>query len=91
MNEVVDECPPRFLTQPPGSSLALLRSAPDEVWALVDRLLSEYSPRAIVHLAAESHVDRSLVGPGDFLAANINGTFDLEVYWQVDRDHNGSD
>src|SRR5271154_4349793 len=45
--------------------------------ALVDRLLSEYSPRAIVHLAAESHVDRSLVGPGDFLATNINGTFVL--------------
>jgi dTDP-glucose 4,6-dehydratase len=44
---------------------------------LVARLLSEFSPRAIVHLAAESHVDRSLVGPGDFLATNINGTFVL--------------
>jgi len=45
--------------------------------ALVDRLLVEFEPRAIVHLAAESHVDRSLVGPGDFLATNINGTFVL--------------
>jgi dTDP-glucose 4,6-dehydratase len=45
--------------------------------ALVDKLLAEFEPRAIVHLAAESHVDRSLVGPGDFLATNINGTFVL--------------
>ena len=44
---------------------------------LVDKLLSEFEPRAIVHLAAESHVDRSLVGPGEFLATNINGTFVL--------------
>jgi len=44
---------------------------------LVDRLLREYEPRAIVHLAAESHVDRSLVGPGEFLDTNINGTFVL--------------
>ena len=45
--------------------------------ALIDRLLAEYEPRAIVHLAAESHVDRSLVGPGEFLDTNINGTFVL--------------
>ena len=45
--------------------------------ALVDRLLAEHSPRAIVHLAAESHVDRSLVGPGEFLKTNIDGTFTL--------------
>ncbi len=44
---------------------------------LVDRLMAEHQPRAIVHLAAESHVDRSLVGPGEFLDTNINGTFVL--------------
>jgi dTDP-glucose 4,6-dehydratase len=44
---------------------------------LVDKLMHEFSPRAIVHLAAESHVDRSLVGPGEFLDTNINGTFTL--------------
>jgi len=45
--------------------------------ALVARLLAEHQPRAIVHLAAESHVDRSLVGPEDFLDTNIRGTFTL--------------
>src|ERR1700727_885032 len=45
--------------------------------ALVDKLLAEFSPRAIVHLAAESHVGPSLVGPGEFLDTNINGTFVL--------------
>ena len=45
--------------------------------ALIDKLLADFSPRAIVHLAAESHVDRSLVGPEDFLETNIHGTFVL--------------
>ena len=44
---------------------------------LVERLLSEHRPRAIVHLAAESHVDRSILGPGDFIRTNIQGTFTL--------------
>ena len=45
--------------------------------ALVARLLDEHRPRAIVHFAAESHVDRSIVGPEAFLKTNINGTFAL--------------
>jgi len=45
--------------------------------ALVQRLLSEFKPRAIVHFAAESHVDRSIHGPADFIATNIGGTFTL--------------
>ena len=45
--------------------------------ALVDRLLAEHKPRAIVHFAAESHVDRSIHGPGDFVRTNIDGTFSL--------------
>ncbi len=44
---------------------------------LLDRLLSEHRPRAIVHLAAESHVDRSIHGPAAFMQTNITGTFTL--------------
>jgi dTDP-glucose 4,6-dehydratase len=44
---------------------------------LIDRLLSAHRPRAIVHFAAESHVDRSIHGPGAFMQTNVNGTFTL--------------
>ena len=44
---------------------------------LVARLLSEHRPRAVVHFAAESHVDRSIAGPDAFLRTNIDGTFTL--------------
>jgi len=44
---------------------------------LVRRLLAEHRPRAIVHFAAESHVDRSIHGPGDFVQTNVLGTFSL--------------
>ena len=50
-----------------------LRPCPE----LIDRLLAEHQPRAIVHFAAESHVDRSIHGPGDFIRTNVNGTFTL--------------
>ena len=53
--------------------------------ALVDRLLAEHRPRAIVNFAAESHVDRSIHGAEDFIATNIVGTFRLlesaRGYW----------
>lgn len=45
--------------------------------ALVRRALEEHAPAAIVHFAAESHVDRSIRGPEDFIQTNINGTFAL--------------
>ena len=45
--------------------------------ALVRRLLAERRPRAIVHFAAESHVDRSIVGPAEFVQTNVVGTFCL--------------
>ena len=52
---------------------------------LVDRLLAEHRPRAIVHFAAESHVDRSIHGPGEFMRTNVTGTFTLleaaRGYW----------
>ncbi len=53
--------------------------------ALVDRLLAEHRPRAIVNFAAESHVDRSIHGPEDFVQTNVVGTFHLleaaRGYW----------
>jgi len=45
--------------------------------ALVLRILREYSIDTIVHFAAESHVDRSILGPAPFIQTNINGTFTL--------------
>ena len=45
--------------------------------ALLDRLLAEHRPRAIVHFAAESHVDRSIHGPAAFIKTNVEGTFTL--------------
>jgi dTDP-glucose 4,6-dehydratase len=44
---------------------------------LVDRLLSEHKPRVVVNFAAESHVDRSIHGPEDFIQTNVVGTFRL--------------
>ena len=53
--------------------------------ALLDRLLAEHRPRAIVHFAAESHVDRSIHGPAAFVRTNVEGTFTLLeaacAYW----------
>ena len=53
--------------------------------ALVARLLAEHQPRAVVNFAAESHVDRSITGPEDFIQTNIVGTFRLleavRAYW----------
>lgn len=52
---------------------------------LVAQLLAEHRPRAVVNLAAESHVDRSIHGPGEFIETNIVGTFHLletvRAYW----------
>jgi len=44
---------------------------------LVKSILGKYNPRAIIHFAAESHVDRSIYGPESFIETNINGTFSL--------------
>jgi dTDP-glucose 4,6-dehydratase len=52
---------------------------------LVRQLLAEHEPDAIVHFAAESHVDRSIRGPDDFIRTNVDGTFALleetRAYW----------
>lgn len=54
---------------------------------LLRTLLAREQPRAIVHFAAESHVDRSIHGPDDFIRTNVNGTFSLleetRAYWSA--------
>lgn len=54
--------------------------------AALGRIFSRYRPEKVMHLAAESHVDRSIDGPGDFIETNITGTFNLleaaRAYWQ---------
>ena len=60
--------------------------------ALVSRLLAEHRPRAVVNFAAESHVDRSIHGPAEFIHTNIVGTFHLlesvRGYWRtLESDH----
>jgi dTDP-glucose 4,6-dehydratase len=54
---------------------------------LVGSMLAREQPRALVHFAAESHVDRSIHGPDDFIRTNVNGTFALleetRAYWSA--------
>ena len=53
--------------------------------AALDRVFATHRPDAVMHLAAESHVDRSIDGPGEFIETNINGTYNLleaaRAYW----------
>jgi dTDP-glucose 4,6-dehydratase len=60
---------------------------------LVSRLLDEHKPEAVVHFAAESHVDRSILGPAAFVDTNIVGTFTLLEaalkHWRSLPDGNG--
>ncbi|MES2145876.1 MAG: dTDP-glucose 4,6-dehydratase [Pseudomonadota bacterium] len=53
--------------------------------AALDRIFATHAPDAVMHLAAESHVDRSIDGPSDFVETNITGTFKLleaaRAYW----------
>ncbi|KAF1013628.1 MAG: dTDP-glucose 4,6-dehydratase [Burkholderia sp.] len=55
--------------------------------AAIDALLAEYRPRALLHFAAESHVDRSIHGPADFVQTNVVGTFTMleaaRQYWNT--------
>lgn len=53
--------------------------------AALDRVFADHRPDAVMHLAAESHVDRSIDGPGDFIETNITGTYNMleaaRAYW----------
>ena len=55
--------------------------------AALDALFEEHQPAGVIHLAAESHVDRSIHGPGDFIETNISGTYTLleaaRAYWSA--------
>ncbi|MGY2487105.1 dTDP-glucose 4,6-dehydratase [Cupriavidus sp. CP313] len=74
-------------------TLALVEDDPRHVFSqtdicdrdALDKLFKSYKPRAVVHFAAESHVDRSIYGPGEFIRTNIVGTFTLleaaRAYW----------
>ena len=74
-------------------SLADLQGAPDYVFVkgnitdrgLVSSLLAEYEPVGVLHLAAESHVDRSILDAGDFVQTNVVGTYSMleagRAYW----------
>jgi dTDP-glucose 4,6-dehydratase len=56
----------------------------------MDELFIDYQPSGVIHLAAESHVDRSIHGPGDFIHTNITGTYTLleaaRAYWTTLED-----
>jgi dTDP-glucose 4,6-dehydratase len=63
--------------------------------SLLDALFAEHQPRAVVHFAAESHVDRSIHGPGAFIKTNVEGTFTLleatRQHWGgLDADRKGA-
>ena len=53
----------------------------------LDKIFEKHKPDAVMHLAAESHVDRSIDGPADFIETNVNGTFNMleaaRNYWQA--------
>jgi dTDP-glucose 4,6-dehydratase len=67
------------------ASLNDLKGNPAHAWIIGDicdaeltrKAFTEFKPQWVMHLAAESHVDRSIDGPGDFIRTNVNGTFQL--------------
>ncbi len=68
-----------------GSNLYTFEQADIRDRAALDRIFALHVPDAVMHLAAESHVDRSIDGPADFIDTNITGTFNLlesaRAYW----------
>ena len=68
-----------------GSNLYAFEHADIRDRPALDRIFATHKPDAVMHLAAESHVDRSIDGPADFIATNILGTFNMleaaRSYW----------
>ena len=60
-----------------GSNLYTFAQADIRDRAALDKVFAEHAPDAVMHLAAESHVDRSIDGPSDFIETNITGTFNM--------------
>ena len=73
------------LTPVAGSNLYSFEHADIRDRAALDRIFATHTPDAVLHLAAESHVDRSIDGPGTFIDTNVTGTFTLleaaRAYW----------
>jgi dTDP-glucose 4,6-dehydratase len=77
------------------SNLASIKDDPRHIFvqgdigdsALIAQLLQQHQPRAIINFAAESHVDRSIHGPAEFIQTNVVGTFNLleatKAYWNT--------
>jgi dTDP-glucose 4,6-dehydratase len=77
------------------ANLQSIKDDPRHIFARVDicdtpaiqALLNQHQPRAVLHFAAESHVDRSIHGPADFVRTNVNGTFSMleavRAYWSA--------
>jgi dTDP-glucose 4,6-dehydratase len=69
---------PRIAGRPRSTIRATSSAAPTSATApALDALFASHRPAGVIHLAAESHVDRSIHGPGDFIETNINGTYTL--------------
>jgi len=70
-----------------GSPLYTFENADIRDRAALTRILATHQPDALMHLAAESHVDRSIDGPGDFISTNVTGTYELleaaRAYWEA--------
>ena len=71
-----------------GSNLYSFEKADIRDRPALDAILARHRPDAVIHLAAESHVDRSIDGPGDFLQTTSTGTFNLleaaRAYWMAE-------
>ena len=69
-----------------GSNLYSFEKADIRDRVRLDEVFATHRPDVVMHLAAESHVDRSIDGPGDFILTNINGTYNMleaaRAYWQ---------
>ncbi|WP_127110794.1 dTDP-glucose 4,6-dehydratase [Pararhodobacter zhoushanensis] len=75
----------RNVTEAAASPLYVFEQADIRVRSALDRIYAVHQPDAVMHLAAESHVDRSIDGPGDFVETNITGTYQMleaaRAYW----------
>lgn len=74
------------VAQVASSNLYSFEAADIRDRARLDSIFALHNPDCVMHLAAESHVDRSIDGPGDFVQTNITGTFNMleaaRAYWQ---------
>ncbi|MEO0378636.1 MAG: dTDP-glucose 4,6-dehydratase [Pseudomonadota bacterium] len=79
---------PENVTEVADSPLYAFEQADIRDRAALDRVFAMHKPDAVMHLAAESHVDRSIDGPGDFIETNITGTYNMleaaRSYWMAE-------